>query len=174
MKKLFELIKQNKTALVIIGSLIILTALLIVVSTMVLGNAERPIRIEYDEKTFKIIAPYETREVPYDSVEMYEYKATPPGNIGQAIDAQVSNKILSGIFQNDGYDPYYLHIYTKTGAYIFCYYKGQSVIFNLSSEEETSECYKELRNRIFGDTPVPTQAPVITLTPTSTPEEAKK
>ena len=81
--------------------------MLAVVSTMVLGNAE-PIRIEYGEKTFKIIAPYETRKVPYDSVEMYEYKAT-SGQHRSSYWHQVSNKIL-GHIQNDGYDPYYLYL----------------------------------------------------------------
>lgn len=168
MKKLFEAIKAHKTILIVIGSLTVLAAILIVVSVTVLNNLNKPITIEFGEETFTIYAPFETREVKYSTVEMYEFKAVYP-NVGVAVDAQVNNKVMSGIFQNEGFDPYKLHIYSNTEAYIYFYYKGQSVVFNLSSVEETRECYAELRERIFGENPEPN----MTQSPTTKPEDAQ-
>ncbi|NLB61325.1 MAG: hypothetical protein GX802_02695 [Clostridiales bacterium] len=168
MKTLFEAIKKNKTIIIVIGSLTILAAILIVVSVTVLNNLNKPISIEFLEESFIIHAPYETREVKYSTVEMYEFKAAYP-NVGVAVDAQVNNRVMSGIFQNEGFDPYKLHIYSNTEAYIYFYYRGQAVVFNLSSVKETRECYAQLRERIFGENPEPD----MTLSPTIKPEDSQ-
>ena len=62
---------------------------------------------------------------------------------GDETDQYISGKMLAGEDEE-----YSLHIHKAVKKYIAIYYKGQQLIFNLSSAEATENCYNAIKSHM--------------------------
>jgi hypothetical protein len=80
--------------------------------------------------------------VDLDGVTGMELRET--FSAGRKVFGTDSFKVFSGTFSNQEFGRYQLHIYRSIQRYIVLHGE-ETVVFNLSSPEETEECYDALR-----------------------------
>lgn len=65
--------------------------------------------------------------------------------IGTAVDAQETKNTMCGLYENETYGTYTLHIYTKERPCIeVTYGDGETLVFNSSTERQTKNIYEDL------------------------------
>lgn len=124
----------------IIGAVLIVGAFAVVLFTGSVQASLEESSLVVKSRTASITIPYED----IDGVKLLT--ALEPGS--RSFGAETV-KVLTGTFSNAAYGTYKLFIYKKVPLYIeVSYNEDEIAVFNLESEQNTQECYKQLYEKI--------------------------
>lgn len=68
-------------------------------------------------------------------------------DFGRCLEGEEKNNTLSGLYENDAFGAYTLHVYTSGSPCIVVHYGGgNTLVFNQKTEKLTREIYEDLRS----------------------------
>lgn len=84
--------------------------------------------------------------VPFDSITQIRLADTV--SFGECVEGEETQNTLSGLYENDDFGVYALHVYTKSSPYIVVSYgDGDTLVFNQKTEKQTREFYEDLAEK---------------------------
>lgn len=100
------------------------------------------------DESITLTTPEGTIEVEYSYIEEYIYMQEWNYEEDKLISGDETDQYISGKMLAGEDEEYSLHIHKAVKKYIAIYYKGQQLIFNLSSAEATENCYNAIKSHM--------------------------
>lgn len=84
--------------------------------------------------------------VPFDAITQVWLEDTVA--FGKRVEGEETQNTLSGLYENDAFGVYTLHVYTKSSPYIVVRYgDGDTLVFNQKTEKQTRKFYEDLTKK---------------------------
>ncbi|MBE6649580.1 MAG: hypothetical protein E7614_08720 [Ruminococcaceae bacterium] len=135
-KEDLKLSKKASVAVAIIVSIILIFCAVITFTGEIKISCEDSLVIEADY--------WSDIEIKYDDIENIEYRENVPG---ERISGFGSHRLLLGYFKNDEFKTYTRYTYAKCDSCIVITTKGEKIVINLKTEEETKNLFQALSEK---------------------------
>ena len=125
-------------------TLIILLILFIIGTVQALSGRTGSVTAQLDSSMLGVVGSYgDAVFVPFDEITRLELADTV--SFGRCLEGEEKSNTMSGLYENDPFGRYTLHVYTSGSPYIIIGYgDGNTLVFNQKTEKLTREIYEDL------------------------------
>lgn len=109
----------------------------------------KDIKVSFGDTTMEIYSAESSITITYDKIEEYMFMSEWNYASDKKTTTFTDNEyVLCSQMETAEQEKYTLFIFKTVNKYISVYYRGQLVVFNLSSVEDTQECYNKLKEKM--------------------------